>query len=952
MIQFTKPLYLLLLPPIAYYAWSLSRRSLTDMSKFRSRLALGLRLAIVIMLVFALAGARMVRNAAEQCVIFVMDVSDSIPRTNQDAALRYVNNALKTMKSSSKAGVIAFGGDASVELAPSAAAKLDKIYSVPSGSNTDISQALGLALALFPEKCAKKIVLLSDGNETWGRSIDQATLAGSENVSIDVVPVANELPHEALLDTMICPNSVKVGEPFDLKLVTVSKEPSPARVRILRNGSPMVDRVIQLAKGKSVFTFQQSIPKAGNYEFRAIMEAGADTRVENNQALGYVMVRGKPRALYVEGKRGQERYLAKALQGRDIDLEIRDRAGLPYTLPRLRGYDMVILSDTPAWDISPEQMAMIRSGVKDLGIGFTMIGGEDSFGAGGYYATPIEEALPVDMSVRKSKVMPSLSVVIVMDKSGSMGMIQDGREKIQMANDAAAAVVQLLQPIDRVGVIVCHDWPGIAVDLQPASNKGPIYNQIATIRAGGGGIMVYPSMDMAYKTIAGSPTRQKHVILLADGADCDSPEGTVALAYQMARQRVTTTAVAIGDGKDVPFLKAVAAAGRGDFYMTLRARDLKAIFTKDVMQVSKSLIVEEPFVPRMDTSCPELGGIDPASTPPLLGYVATSPKPAAAVSMVSHKKDPILATWQYGLGRSAAFTSDCKARWSARWLSWPGYAKFWAQVVRSTMRKSSARDFQTTVEVTGGVGHVVVDAVDEKGSFLNLIKFGGSVVGPDLKSRPLAIEQTGPGRYEAGFEAKEVGSYVVNVVRKGSDQGVETNVVDIPYPTEYKDITRNTPLLKRLASETSGRFDPKASDVFRTGFRRSRVFSDLWQTLLLLAALLVPMDVAVRRLVVTPEQALEIYHRVADLISERLAGRKSRRRPQPETVETVDSLLKVKKDRRASLTTFQPPKCDDVPPATKPPDKPAPAPKAPEEKVEEDTTSRLLAAKKRAREKE
>lgn len=960
MIQFTKPLYLILLIPLAYYAWALSKRSLTDLSQSRSKLALGLRMTIIVMLVFALAGARMVRNAAEQCVVFVMDVSDSIPKTSQDAALRYINNSLKHMKSNSKAGVVAFGGDASVELAPSSVPKVDKIYSIPSRSNTDISQALGLALAMFPERCAKKIVLLSDGNETWGKAIDQAMIAGSENVSIDVVPVANDLPHEALLDTMICPNNVKVGEPFDLKLVAVSKEQSLARLRIIRNGAPTVDKTIELVKGKNLLTFQQSIPKPGNYEFRALMEADKDTRVENNQALGYVMVHGKPKALYVEGKEGQEKYLAKALRASDIDVEVAGLAGIPTTMPQLRGYDMVILSDVPAWNMAPEQMALIKSGVKDLGIGFTMIGGEDSFGAGGYFATPIEETLPVDMSVRKTKVMPSLSVVVVMDKSGSMGEIQDGREKIELADDAAASVVQLLEPIDKVSVIVCHDWPVIAVPLQPASNKGPMYNEISTIRAEGGGITVNPSMAMAYKVIRGSGTRQKHIILLADGNDCDNPEGVVAMAAQMAKERITVTTVAIGDGKDVPFLKAVAAAGRGDFYLTLRARDLKAIFTKDVMQVSKSLIVEEPFIPQIDPSCPEVGGIDPASVPPLLGYVATSPKPAATVVMMSHKKDPILATWQYGLGRSAAFTSDCKSRWSARWLPWADYPKFWAQVVRSTMRKSASKDFQTTVDVSGGTGRVVVDAVDDKGSFLNFIKFAGSVVGPDFKSRPLTIEQTGPGRYEAGFEAKEVGNYVVNVARRGKDQGAETNVTNIPYPPEYKDITRNTPLLKRLASETSGKFSPNASEIFTRNFRRSKVYSDLWQLLLLLCALLLPVDVAVRRLIVTPEQALEILRKGLGLLEHQWATRIARKRSrQKETVETVDTLLKARKERHAAVIPFTPAKPDSdgaTKPATPPASTPKPAEPKPitpvaKEEPEAETTSRLLAAKKRAREK-
>ncbi|MBP6965423.1 MAG: VWA domain-containing protein [Armatimonadetes bacterium] len=895
MIQFTKPLWLLTLIPLGYFTYRMAAHSLADLSSFRSRLALVLRSLIIFMLVFALAGARTVQNVSQRCVVFVMDVSDSVPKEKQLAALGYVNRALKQLKSENLVGVIAFGADASVELAPTNIPKVDKIYSIPSTGNTDISQALGLALALFPEKCAKKIVLLSDGNETRGKAIEQAMLINSNDVSVDVVPLANELPHEVLLDKMVCPSGVKVGEPFDLKAVAIAKEAVAAQIRLLRNGVPVGVKGVQLTKGKSVLTFQQSIDKPGSYEFEAILECGKDTRMQNNTALAYSMVKGKPKVLYVEGVPGQAKYLAEALKRSDIEVEARDRSGIPSTLAHLRGYDMVVLSDVPAFGMSAEQMLLIESGVKDLGVGFTMIGGEDGFGAGGYFDTPVEKALPVDTSVRKTKVLPSLSVVVVMDKSGSMGASEGGMTKMQLANDGAAAVVKLLQPIDYVGVIVCHTSPVTAVKLQSAKEKGPIYEQISTIRAEGGGIAVFPSMRMAYDMIRSSRTRQKHIILLADGADCDDQEGAVPLAKQMAGEKITVTAVAIGDGPHVPFLKNVAAAGRGNFYLTLRASDLKAIFTKDVMTVSKSLIVEEPFVPTMDPSSPELSGI--TAVPALLGYVTTSPKPTARVSMISKHKDPILATWQYGLGKSAAFTSDCKARWSSHWVSWPDYGRFWAQVLRSTMRKNPPTDFQTVVEVENGVGSVTIDAVDDKGNFLNQLDFKGSVVGPSMKGKQLAIEQTGPGRYEAAFDAREVGSYVVNVVRRDQDQtSPDVNVVTIPYPPEYKDIAPNTALLRQIASETRGRFDPEPSEVFTQEFRRSRAYNDLWRLLVILAAVLLPLDVAVRRITITSQQFMEEYDRAREFIR----ALRIRRRAGPaaeQGPEIVSSLLRAKRER-------------------------------------------------------
>lgn len=716
---------------------------------------------------------------------------------------------------------------------------------------------------------------------------------------------------------MSCPTTVKIGEPFDLKLTAVSKQPTVGTIRILRNGAPDATKTVDLPAGKSVVTFKESISKPGGFEFKAILETPDDTRSQNNVALANTKVIGKPRVLYVEGEPGQAKYLASALGTSDIVVDARDRSGIPTSMAELQGYDMLVLSDVPATNMVPEQMTMIQSGVKDLGIGFTMIGGENSFGAGGYFDTPIEQTLPVDMSIRKTKILPTLSVVVVMDKSGSMAEPEGGRTKIELANDAAASVVKLLQPIDMVGVVVCHDFPVTAVQLRPADNKGPIYREISTIRAEGGGIFAVPSMEMAYKMIVGAPTRQKHVILMADGNDVDDAgPDLINIGRAMAAKKITVTTVAFGDGKDVGCLKATAAAGRGYFYLAKYARDLKAIFTKDVMLVSKSLLIEEPFVPAMDTSSPELTGIDPQAVPPLLGYVATSAKPAARVLAISHRKDPILASWQYGLGRSVAFTSDCKARWASHWLTWPDYNKFWSQVVRSTMRKSGPRDFQTTVDVESGVAHVVVDAVDEKGNFLNFLKFAGSVVPPDLNSHPISIEQTGPGRYEGTFDAREVGSYVVNVVSKGAplssslargDQGgsSDVNVVSIPYPPEYKDLGANTTLLKRIAAETSGRFDPAADTLFSHHFRRSRTFSDIWRLLALISMLLLPFDIAIRRLSVTPEQAVELYHAAIRRLLALYAKR--RLRAHPDRTETMSALLRAKKSTLKTGTSETPP---------------------------------------------
>ncbi len=955
MLQFTHPLYLILILPASYLMYHMTKHSLADMSAFRTRLSIILRSIIMLLLILALAGARMVLNVSQQSVIFALDVSDSIPGEKIKESINYINKALKELKPNQKAGVIVFGENSSVEHSLGNFRNVGHVYSKPLTSNTDISQSLGLAMAMFPEQSSKKIVLLTDGNETRGKSLEQALIAGSNNISIDTIPIINQISNDILLDKMVSPPSAKIGEPFDLKIIAVADEPVAGNLRLIRNGEYIDNKKVTLSKGKNVLTYRQSIKKAGSYEYKAILDAENDPRSENNTALSYTMVKDKPKALYIEGTPGQSKYLSEALNLSCVETETRDRSSIPTSITDMQKYDLIILSDIPAWHMMPEQMMMIKSAVKDLGIGFAMIGGDNSFGAGGYFDTPIEETLPVDMSIRKSKILPSLSVVIVMDKSGSMSAIEGGVEKIRLANDAAASVVKLLQPIDKIGVIVCHTRPSIAVQLKNASNKESIYSEISTIRAEGGGISVFPSLDMAYNMIKSSNTMQKHIILLADGADCDDQDGAVPLSKKMAQERITISTVAIGDGPHTQFLKDVAAAGRGGFYLAQRANDLKAIFTKDVMTVSKTLIYEEPFIPIIDFTDQIAAGIDAASVPPLLGYISTSPKAAASIVAQSPKKDPILAVWQYGLGKSLAFTSDCKARWGARWVEWNDYGRFWSQSLRSIMKQSAPVDYQTMVEIEGGKGHVVIDAISPKGEFRNMLNFSGSIVNPDMTSSPLHIEQTEPGRYEADFTASSVGTYVISAKENGlKDSSVSINSVSIPYPQEYKNSSPNLNLLRQIASETKGQYNPEPKTIMTQNFRKSRSYTDLWWVFTLIAVLLLPFDIAVRRIAIDPEQAPAFFRSYVKKISPR--------RTKKPTIAAdsayTDSLLKVKDKRlkaKAKTEIFIQPKAAVNEPKKETAKKPAEERSAAKADIHADAdeqyTSRLLDVK-RKREKQ
>ena len=157
-------------------------------------------------------------------------------------------------------------------------------------------------------------------------------------------------------------------------------------------------------------------------------------------------------------------------------------------------------------------------------------------------------------------------------------------------------------------------------------------------------------------------------------------------------------------------------------------------------------------------------GIGSAEYPNLLGYVATTPKPRAETPLWTDKGDPLLAHWQYGLGRAVAFTSDAKPKWGRLWLNWDKYRQFWSQIAQWVLRKVDASDYNADVSIENGSGQINVEALDAEGNFRNFLNLQAVVVDPKGRTQTVRLEQKGPGRYEAAFPAKEVGAYMINLL--------------------------------------------------------------------------------------------------------------------------------------------------------------------------------------------
>lgn len=869
--------------------------------RWRDWVSVGLRVNILLLLVLSLAGIQIVRDADELAVVFLVDASDSINQEQAEQAETYVRSAIETMGPNDQTAVILFGANALVDRPMSGLAELAPITSVPQSLQTDIAKAVRLGLALFPAGSARRLVVLSDGQPTVGDVAEAASLAAASGVQLDYVDLERPLPTtEALLTNVSAPTKVSQGETFRIDITAESTTDMPAKLRVLAGGNIVHEEDVQLRTGINNFPVRLHAAEQEFARYRVQLIPIEDTYYQNNELAAFTEITGSPRVLLVANESGvdvngnpipdESPQLQLALEAVGLEVDRTTPSGLPSNLETLSDYASVILVNVNARDLSQRKMATLQSYVRDLGGGLVAVGGPESYGMGGYYKTPLEEMLPVDMQIKDQERFPSVSIVIVIDRSGSMGMQEGGVEKIQLAAEGAVRVVELLNDFDDITVIPVDTQPDNQIGPLPASDKETAIGLIRQIGAGGGGIYVRTGLEAAAEALAQSPNQVKHIILLADGADSEEKEGVPELIDALTVDGTTLSTVAIGDGSDVLWLQQMAKRGNGRFHFTDRASNLPQIFTQETTAIQRNYLVEERFFPELVSNSPILAGI--TAVPPLYGYVGASPKGAAQVILNTHLEDPLLSAWQYGLGRSVAWTSDATGRWANEWVQWEGFPAFWAQAVRWTMAAERDSNVETAVTFDGEQAVLQVDTRDDNGRYLNDITMTANVIAPDGTVNNVVLPQIAPGRYGGEFTPGQDGAYFLRINGDASDgESVvgQTSGWVLGYSSEYQPTVSETNVLTLLAENFGGQDLTEAiTDVFEHNLSSESVSRPIWSWLIVVAVLLLPLDIGVRRLVITKRD----WQRAWAASFGRLFPQSST--PAPQT-EQVSRLFQAKK---------------------------------------------------------
>ena len=838
-IELLRPWWLLIFPLMVLAILLIDRKY--GARGLKARVTRTVRVLFSLVAVLSLCGVSLLGATRAGAVWLVMDVSEST-RNSREEMEALVASALSNLPSDTQAGVIAFGGNAMVETALSDQPTYQGQSALIDAQASDLNGALRLAGALLPSDASGQVVVLTDGQ------VEETDLSAltSRNIAVDarIFPARSE-PDAQAMDIKV-PSSSYEGQRFSVEIEVQSNMDTNGTLVLYANRQPVQTREIAIRKGSNRYVFTDTAKTSGVVTYSAQVIADGDQISQNNQCAAYMVVGGAPGVLLVEGRTGEGSSLRAMLDAVGIGYETITPERMPSTAEAYRQYDAVLLVNADADAFDAQQLQALSDAVRVLGRGLCVFGGDSSYALGGYRGSALEEVLPVTIDVKNKLDMPSLALMLVIDKSGSMTAGQFGTTRLELAKEAAMRAAEVLTENDQVGVIAFDDAAKWVVNLQSVTDVNAIQNAIGTIRPGGG-TAFYTALYNAYAALSESDAQQRHVIFLTDGEAGDG--GYESVVSMMAQEGITLTTVAVGEGANASVLRKMAETGKGRAYVTNEFDNVPKIFTKETYLVSGSYVQNRVFTPVITE---EDILTDYEGLPQLTGYLATTEKPLAHVALVSDRDEPLLAWWQYGAGKSLAWTSDTTGGWTVQYLSWADGARFFGNMVSFVLPEY--RQSGTLSVGNGQIAYTAPDEVDAEG------KYFARVLTPAGDTVDVPLTETAPDVYASDTAALPgdgaVGAYAISIYR-GETVVLEGGYVE-NYSGEY-DLPDpdKTATLEEAIAASGGRLLTEDDDIIRTDREAVRTRRDLTDGLLWIALALFVLDVALRRL--SWERALEKY---------------------------------------------------------------------------------------------
>jgi Mg-chelatase subunit ChlD len=824
-----------------------------------------LRVMVVVLIAIALAEPLLASGTGSGGAIFVVDRSASVAGDARDGADRWLDDALSAAPLTHRAAIVVFGTKP-VLAAPARPARDLHASGIVTGTDnlaidpafTDIDAGLGLARAL-PLGGGRRIVLLSDGAENIGKAVDQAAQAALEGVPIDVVALPGVSAADLRVDGISAPASAWQGEPVVILAGVETGRAGPATVDLVVDGVVKESVETDLPEGltSQAFTLSDLAPGFHALEVRVEGDATVDRRGDDDSAPHGIMVRDRPRLLLVVPDGADPGVMRGVFERSGVEVTAVDPSGIPSRLSELGAWDAFVLDNVPASALTFDQVAGLREATRSLGRGLIVIGGTAAYGPGGYAGTPLEEALPVTVKVTDGRERQQVSLLLIMDKSGSMGYDPlGGKGKIEMAKEAARLAARALSEGDQVGVLVFNDrqeWIVPITTVGDESWREEFDRKIEAIDPDGG-TEILPALSVGLDAIRNSEADARHIVLLSDGkARTGTRESYQRLLDDVLQDRTTLSTIAIGEDADTDLLNFLADEGGGRYHFTTRDEEIPQLTVEEARSAGSQSVIRGTFRPIQTAPSPILAETDPTTLPDLAGYDFAEAKPDAQVILTSDREDPVLSKWQYGLGRVIAWTADNGSDFAAPWAAWEGYDAFWAAAVRWALPDPERRPLTIATRRDGADIVLTVTAAGEGGDFGELLPTFATVSAADGEAVIASeLTQSAPGEYTLRLPAPAPGAYAVEVRQeRPSGPLVETAGITVPPSPETLPAPEGPALLAALAARTGGRMlsldDPAAVwDAPPSSGTPLREHRAVWYFPLALALVFFVVDIAAR----------------------------------------------------------------------------------------------------------
>ncbi len=806
------PVWLLLAVPVGFALWAW---------RPASRLLFGFRIASMTLAVLALAGLSLRLQSRAGTVVVIADRSFSMPPDGDSRARGAIEIVRASMTGDDQLRVVAFGAKAAVEQVPPGA-QFTGFANEVGGDASVLGEAVEMGLGLIPQGRPGRLVLLTDGKWTGKDPAALVPSALARGVAIDFRPEERPPAGDLAIARVDAPSSVSTGESFLITSWVQAPEPATVTYTLRRGDRVVAQGRRTVSSGLNRFTFRDRAVEAGNqsYVLEVNGDGNKDPVPENNRARMLVGVTGPKPILHLAP--GPRSGLNDLLRKGGLDVRQMAAGKARWSLEDLARYSAVLLENTPADRIGADGMETLSAWVREAGGGLMMTGGQNSYGPGGYYKSPLEPIMPVSMELRNEHRKLSLAIMVALDRSGSMtAPVGGGRQKMDLANLGTASVLDLLGPQDEFGCLAIDSEPHVIAPLEKVRAKEKVKSDVLRIQSMGGGIFIYVALAKAAEMISKATAGTKHIILFADAADSEEPGDYKTLMDKLQKAGVTVSVIGLGTERDVDaeLLKDIAKRGKGRIFFTDKAEELPRLFAQDTFVVARNTFIDTPTPVR---HMPGLRSVidQELETPKGLsvgGYNLCYLRPEATLGTVTlpTKEDnynaPIVSAWQAGAGRVVCYTGEADGKFTGGMARYDKAGELFTSLARYAAGPANPlRDgmllTQTVREGTSAITlHLDPDRKGEGFPSLPSLRVLRSLRGQPPRTERAALRWSGPDTLSAELPlgAEEV---LLATAEVPGQKPAALPPVCLPYSPEFKPATRESGLaaLERLARATGG----------------------------------------------------------------------------------------------------------------------------------------------------